>query len=530
MKRIVTLIAVCLIALTSVAGVKIGDLYYNLNESWHTAEVTCEKQFLEPGNYSSLRGAVTIPNKVVHNSVTYVVTEIGSDAFHDCIGITSVTIPEGVSQIERDAFANCTNLTSFVIPNSVTAIRNAFRGCTGLTSITISKKVNVIDVGTFANCPNMTSIIVDKHNKSYCSIDGVLFSKDKKKLVSYPGGKRGSYTVPDKVTKIASYAFACYGRGALETVYIPQSVLEIGDYAFQDAQSLTKIEVATSNPNYSSQNGVLFDKNKTTLIAFPAGKKGTYTAPSGVKTIGKYAFAFCTGLTSITLGQSVTTIQENAFSFCENLTSVTIPNKNVRFADDAFSGDFDVTVYTSVEMSIPGLFFTQVKRIPQQPQQNTTTATTPATVQDPEYVDLGLPSGTLWKKRNEEIEFLTHFDNIDLEENFGCCVPTKQQFEELKNYCTWKWQRNGCVVTGRNGNSIFLPAAGYSDLGKEIFGEAPDGEGIFGAYWSSTKSDFQVNEEYFFSLNFFEQGGELYIDISPTSILQMISVRLVKRK
>ena len=95
------------------------------------------------------------------------------------------------------------------------------------------------------------------------------------------------------------------------------------------------------------------------------------------------------------------------------------------------------------------------------------------------YVDLGLPSGTLWKNANEGGD-ATFYNYDETVSRFGNKLPTKHQLEELKNKCTWTWTGNGYKVTGPNGNSITLPAAGYRDYHGNVV------MGTYGYYWSST--------------------------------------------
>jgi uncharacterized protein (TIGR02145 family) len=96
------------------------------------------------------------------------------------------------------------------------------------------------------------------------------------------------------------------------------------------------------------------------------------------------------------------------------------------------------------------------------------------------WVDLDLPSGTKWKSVDES-GFYSYESAI---ENFGKYVPTKEQWQELRTFCVWTWQEDGYRVTGNNGNSIFLPAAGY----RSCFGGV-DYVGTNGYYWSSTPND-----------------------------------------
>jgi uncharacterized protein YjdB len=206
-------------------------------------------------------------------------TSIGSFAFTGCSGLTSVTIPTSVTSIGSYAFQNCSGLTSVTIPNSVTSIGSyAFQYCSGLTSVTIPNSVTSIGLSAFQYCNGLTSV-----------------------------------TIPDSVTSI-------------------------GDSAFSGCSGLTTINVDSGNTNYSSQNGVLFNSDKTTLVTYPRGKSGSYTIPNSVISIGSEAFYYCRGLTSVTIPNSVTSIGDRAFQNCSGLTSVTIPDSVTTIGDAAFSG------------------------------------------------------------------------------------------------------------------------------------------------------------------------------------------------
>jgi len=134
------------------------------------------------------------------------------------------------------------------------------------------------------------------------------------------------------------------GRGAfagcsnITSITIPNSVINIEDQSFAGCTSLATINVDTNNTNYSSEHGVLYNKNKTTLVAYPGGKTGAFTIPDNVTSIGEWAFSNCTNLTNITIPDNVTNIGEWAFGFCSGLTSVTIKNGVTRIEGWAFFG------------------------------------------------------------------------------------------------------------------------------------------------------------------------------------------------
>ena len=250
------------------------------------------------------------------------VTSVGRYAFFQCINMTSVEMPEGVTSIGNNAFSACRNLTSVVIPESVTNIGfAAFMACNGLTSVTIPAGVASISSTSFGACFILENIFVDEGNTVYASADGILFNKDQTTLITYPAGKKNTtYIIPEGVTNIASCAV--YNCGYLTSVTIPRSVASIGDNAFDFCYNLRDISVDEGNEAYASMDGVLFNKERTVLVTYPAGKENTaYTIPDGVTNVGRSAFWDCM-LTSIVIPESVTKIEWDAFRDCSNLKDV----------------------------------------------------------------------------------------------------------------------------------------------------------------------------------------------------------------
>lgn len=194
-----------------------------------------------------------------------------------------------------------------------------------IKKVVIGSDVTSISANAFSWCYNLQSYEADSSSTKYKTVDGVLYRKDMSELLRYPQGKTAtSYTVPSGVTTIWSKAFeSCYN---LKTITIPYNVTSIEKWAFDYCSGLENINVASSNSNYKSVNGVLFSKDGKTLIRYPEAKTATsYTVPNTVVTIGDSAFLFCDNLQSVTLQDGVTNLEQFAFAGCEDLNTITIP-------------------------------------------------------------------------------------------------------------------------------------------------------------------------------------------------------------
>ena len=272
-KLFTLLLAVAASVGTMFASTKIGDLYYNLDATSQTAEVTSQSSS-SPYWWSTTITTAIIPASVEYSLVWYSVTSIGDRAFYHCDRLTSVTIPNSVTSIGYEAFENCTGLTSVTIPNSVTSIGSgAFGYCRGLTSVTIPNSVTSIGNEAFSGCTGLTSVTIPNSVTSigwgaYCNCTGLT-----------------SINIPDNVTSINAWTFK--GCTSLKSIKIPSNVKTLGDSAFAYCSKMAEIII-----------------------------------PASVTSIGKGAFKYGNRLQKIVFGENVETIETGAFANCPYLLEV----------------------------------------------------------------------------------------------------------------------------------------------------------------------------------------------------------------
>lgn len=225
----------------------------------------------------------------------------------------------------------------FEIPNTVTKIGDdAFEDCDKLTSLGIPAIVEEVDEGAFVNLDGLDTFVVNEDNPAFTAVDGVLYSKDMRKLIAYPKAKeQQEYVINDNVEAIGECAFG--ENQKLSVVTIPASLKTIGDYSFCFT-SLESINVHSDNETFLSLDGVLFTKDLNELIAYPP-KKDTnhYQIPSNVKKIRDLAFVGSVNLIQVEIPNSVTKIGSHAFEACEGLIRIKIPNSLTKIEKSVFA-------------------------------------------------------------------------------------------------------------------------------------------------------------------------------------------------
>ncbi|MBD5104216.1 MAG: leucine-rich repeat protein, partial [Ruminococcaceae bacterium] len=225
------------------------------------------------------------------------VTEIGDYAFSDCTSITSFTIPSGIERIGNSAFKKCKALECVDFLGDVPSSDYIKFG---------------YDIGWFSECDALAEINVDESSSGYSAIDGVLYNKDQTELLFCPFGYSG-------------------------VLVIPSSVIVISSDIFYHCSLLTAFDVDEGNTVFSSKEGVLYNKDKSQLRAYPCNIEGAFTVPDGVTSIGNRAFENCQ-VEAVTLPDGVTSIGYNAFSSCIKLKSINLPDDLTSIGGGAFGG------------------------------------------------------------------------------------------------------------------------------------------------------------------------------------------------
>ena len=274
-----------------------------------------------------------IPEKVIVDECT---KTIDYYAFADCNNLYEIEIPQGVVNIGEKAFARLDNLKNIDIPDSVTNITTlAFYRCNGLVSVQVPGSVTAIKNGTFRECNNLKKVIL---NEGVAKIEDSAFvfcsSLEQIKL-------------PQSLMSIGSGAFD--NCTSLISIELPDNAI-ISSSTFRGCKNLSKIVLSDTNNNYIVKNGILYNKNITRILCYPAGIKDTeFFVPDTVKTIGDFAFYGTKALESINIPDSVTNIGTDAFGECSGLKEVVIPDSVTSMGEAVF---YKCTSLEKVKLSV----------------------------------------------------------------------------------------------------------------------------------------------------------------------------------
>ena len=280
-----------------------GDYTYDVRDDG-TIKIT---------KYNGSASNLNIPSTIDGKQVSY----IGSDSFRGNKYLNSVTIPDSVKVIQPRAFAECSNLSTLKFGKNVEKIYDYVFYQTNITEITLPEKLNYISgIAFLGNCV-IKNINVDANNTNFSSNNGIVFSKDKKKIVLYPQGKtENAYTIPSTVEEICDSAFS-YAQ--VESITIPRSVKKFGNYVFSST-NITSITIPSTVTEMGY--GPVADCQK--LISA--------NIQSTVKVLPYDMFNGCASLKNVTLNDNIEEIYNRAFYGCKSLSNITLP-KNLKKID-----------------------------------------------------------------------------------------------------------------------------------------------------------------------------------------------------
>lgn len=258
-------------------------------------------------------------------------TSLGQEAFKDCSGLSTFAIPEGITEIKESTFEGC-SLTEIQFPSALLSIADNAFVKNKFTEVQIPASVTKISSTAFSGCEQLQNYIVDDANTEYSSSGGILYDKEGTSLISCPGGREGSFTVPRRVKYIAGNAFKdcrkitelilpsslisigmnAFENMILETIEIPANVQFVSRDIFKGCLQLTNITVDSDNENFTAVNGILCNKTKKTIEACPPGMKEVILW-EGVKEISRGAFSGMVEGSIIDIPFSLRTLYENDF-------------------------------------------------------------------------------------------------------------------------------------------------------------------------------------------------------------------------
>lgn len=268
------------------------------------------------------RGCKRLNSLVLPKNVRYV----SESAFRDCTNMSSLVVENDDIELGERAFENCATLEDIALANGISEIYGGvFNSCKALAEISLPDNLTVLGESSFADCVSLKEIDIPEN---VTKIDDMVFNG----CLSLE-----RIDMKDKLTKIGKYAFK--DCKSLESIFLPKSVNSIGIGPFRGCTNLREITVDPKSRYFKSVDNVLFNKNKSILLAFsPKQPISSYVIPDSVTEIRAWSFCNCTSLEQIIIPDSVIEIGEGAFYQCESLRSIVIPESVDKIDDTAFRG------------------------------------------------------------------------------------------------------------------------------------------------------------------------------------------------
>ena len=307
-----------------------------------------------PASVTAVKGTKSMFWNTLISQLKEIRVAAGNTSFISDNGVLYTTGHKALIAIPNKYDLSSTTYIYSINPNCVKVYPDAIPSYLNIKKLNIPAATTDLSFGTWPQFSYSTFTLeefdVDTDNSAFCSIDGVIYDKEKAQVLLYPPGKQDThFTIPDNVTTVAKYVFynnsyltsinfnnvqtvdacAVFSCSLLQTITIPSSLTSISTGAFQTCPKMSKYIVEAGNPNYSTDdNGVLFDKDKKILIAYPLGREGNYAIPNTVTTIGYAAFYRSLNISSVTIPSSVVNLEQYAFRLMPNLTSVTFEEES----------------------------------------------------------------------------------------------------------------------------------------------------------------------------------------------------------
>ena len=314
-----------------VIGEGVTALGYGAFSGWnklHTVILPSSVKIIEGNAFS---GCSKLTNISIEN-----ITQLGNGAFSWCNALKEVVIPKGITEIPRSAFSGCRQLEKVVFHEQITSIGDgAFRDCIKITDMTIPDGVTTVESYAFEGCSALENVNL---SKGVTTLSRGVFSG----CVNLK-----SICIPDGITTIEAYAFS--DCETLKEVRLGAGVSQIDTSAFWGCSMLKAFTLSDENPYLSQDRGVLYTKDRKTLLLFPYGFTGAYTVLPETVTVGNHA-AYETGITALTLPGNVKTVDEYAFAWCENLKTLRLGEgvERLEFRSFYCSGIQKATIPASV--------------------------------------------------------------------------------------------------------------------------------------------------------------------------------------